>query len=402
MGLPDDEGAILMQIETVAVERLIPYARNSRTHSEAQVAQIAASIREFGFTNPVLIDAEGGIIAGHGRVMGARQLALAEVPCIRLGHLTEAQRRAYVIADNKLAANAGWDEEMLGLELRDLMAGGYDVGLTGFTMGEVDDLLEGLDTVKTGNTDPDAVPPVKPPPITQPGDVWLLGKHRLMCGDSTLRDDVGKLMRGRSAAVCLTDPPYGLDGHETAKNDYDKFNDTKENVSDMASKWLPIAREMASAVVFSCGVTRQWIYPEPDWVLCWFYGAGQARSKWGFNCWQPFLAYGADPSLKSGNGCRPDAVNSNTPANGADLDHPCPKPVELWLWMVYRLSFKRGDIFYEPFSGSGTTIIACEQTGRRCYAMELSPQYVDVAVRRWQQFTGKRATLEATGAEFPG
>ena len=134
-----------MQIETVAVERLIPYARNSRTHSPEQVAQIAASIREFGFTNPVLIDAEGGIIAGHGRVMGARQLQMADVPCIRLGHLTEAQRRAYVIADNKLAANAGWDEEMLGLELRELMAAGYDVGLTGFELPEIDELVAGID-----------------------------------------------------------------------------------------------------------------------------------------------------------------------------------------------------------------------------------------------------------------
>ena len=175
-----------MQIETVAVERLIPYARNSRTHSEAQVAQIAASIREFGFTNPVLIDAEGGIIAGHGRVMGARQLALAEVPCIRLGHLTEAQRRAYVIADNKLAANAGWDEEMLGLELRELMAAGYDVGLTGFTLPEIDELLADLDATKDGKTDPDAAPPVQADAVTRMGDVWVMGRHRIMCGLSLI------------------------------------------------------------------------------------------------------------------------------------------------------------------------------------------------------------------------
>ena len=189
-----------MQIETVAVERLIPYARNSRTHSEAQVAQIAASIREFGFTNPVLIDADNGIIAGHGRVMGARQLQMTEVPCIRLGHLTEAQRRAYVIADNKLAANAGWDEEMLALELRDLMAEGYDVGLTGFELKEIDALLADLDATKDGKTDPDAAPPVQAEAVTRAGDVWVLGRHRIMCGDSTSADQVQKLLGGGRAA----------------------------------------------------------------------------------------------------------------------------------------------------------------------------------------------------------
>jgi len=388
-----------MQIETLAVDRLIPYARNSRTHSDAQVAQIAASIKEFGFTNPVLIDADGGIIAGHGRVMGARQLGLAEVPCIRLGHLTDAQRRAYVIADNRLALNAGWDDAMLALEMRDLMDEGYDVGLTGFDLDEIDDLLF---EPPVGKIDPDAVPPVKPPPITRAGDVWHLGKHRLMCGSSTERDQVMRLMAGEKANVCLTDPPYGLDGHDTAKNDYDKFKDTKENVASMASQWLPIAREIAPTVVFSCGVTRQWLYPEPEWVMCWFYGAGQASSHFGFSCWQPFLCYGRDPALATGQGRRPDAVNMNTPANAADIDHPCPKPVALWVWFISRLSFKIGELFYEPFGGSGTGIIAAEQTGKRCYAMELSPDYCDVAIRRWQAFTGKRATLESTGAEFPG
>ena len=185
-----------MQIETLAVDRLIPYARNSRTHSDAQVAQIAASIKEFGFTNPVLIDADGGIIAGHGRVMGARQLGLAEVPCIRLGHLTDAQRRAYVIADNRLALNAGWDDAMLALEMRDLMDEGYDVGLTGFDLKEIDALLAGLDATPEGQTDPDAAPAVQAEAVTRPGDVWLLGKHRIMCGDSTDAAAVQNLLGG--------------------------------------------------------------------------------------------------------------------------------------------------------------------------------------------------------------
>jgi ParB-like chromosome segregation protein Spo0J len=186
-----------MQIETLPIDRLIPYARNSRTHSDGQVAQIAASIKEFGFTNPVLIDGEGGIIAGHGRVMGARALGLADVPCIRLGHLSDAQRRAYVIADNKLALNAGWDDAMLGLELRELMDMGFDVGLTGFDLPEIDELLADIDATKEGKTDADAAPAVQAVATSKTGDVWVLGKHRIMCGDSTKQDDVGHLMAGR-------------------------------------------------------------------------------------------------------------------------------------------------------------------------------------------------------------
>ena len=391
-----------MQIETIAIDRLIPYARNSRTHSDAQVAQIAASIKEFGFTNPVLIDADGGIIAGHGRVMAARKLAMDKVQCIRLAHLTEAQRRAYVIADNKLALNAGWDEKMLALEFKDLQAMDFDIELTGFGLGDIDELLAELDATPEGATAADDTPPVQAEAITKPGDVWLLGKHRIMCGDSTDADSVALLMNGDKADLCLTDPPYGLGGEkESGKNSYDIYQDSRENLITLAAGWLPIARKISNAVVFSPGVTNAWLYPEPNWVMCWFYGGGPLISSWGFNCWQPFLCYGKDPSLATGNGGRPDAVNLNTPANAGDLDHPCPKPVKLWEWFIGRLSFKSGEIFYEPFSGSGTTIIAAEQTGRRCYAMELSPNYVDVAVRRWQQFTGKRATLEATGAEFP-
>lgn len=184
------------QIEHLPVDGLIPYARNSRTHSPEQVAQIAASIREFGFTNPVLIDADGGLIAGHGRVMGARQLGLATVPCIRLGHLSDAQKRAYVIADNKLALNAGWDEDMLALELRDLQALDYDLALTGFDLGDIDELLAGLDATPEGHTDADAVPEVKAEAVSQSGDIWQLGKHRIMCGDSTDAAQVAVLMGG--------------------------------------------------------------------------------------------------------------------------------------------------------------------------------------------------------------
>ena len=189
-----------MNIEQVKIDKLIPYARNSRTHSENQVAQIAASIKEFGFTNPVLIDETGSIIAGHGRVLAARKLAIADVPSIRLTHLTEAQKKAYVIADNKLALNAGWDDEMLAVELTDLKDMGFDLDLTGFSTNEIEALLAPAGT--EGLTDEDAVPEVPEAPVTVLGDVWLLGKHRVMCGDSTSIDAVEKLMAG-GALTCF-------------------------------------------------------------------------------------------------------------------------------------------------------------------------------------------------------
>lgn len=189
-----------MKIEHLAIDRLIPYARNSRTHSDEQVAQVAASIREFGFTNPVLIDGDGGIIAGHGRVMAARKLGMDKVPCIRLAHLTEAQRRAYIIADNKLALNSGWDEKMLALEFKDLQAMDFDLELTGFGLGDIDELLAELDATPEGATDADETPPVQAEAVSKTGDVWLLGKHRIMCGDSTNADQVKTLLGGGHAA----------------------------------------------------------------------------------------------------------------------------------------------------------------------------------------------------------
>lgn len=195
-------------IKYVSISELIPYARNSRTHSEEQTAQIAASIREFGFTNPVLIDADGGIIAGHGRVLAARKLKMEQVPCIVLDYLTDTQKRAYVIADNKLALNSGWDEELLALELEELKLEGFDIELTGFSLDEIDALTP--EEIPPGLTDEDAVPEVQAEPISKLGDVWLLGKHRVMCGDSTSIDAVESLMAGATVDMVFTDPPYGM------------------------------------------------------------------------------------------------------------------------------------------------------------------------------------------------
>ena len=229
-----------------------------------------------------------------------------------------------------------------------------------------------------------------------------MGRHRLVCGSCTNADDVDQALQGRRADVCLTDPPYGLgQGKASGKNEYVEYDEPRENLVELIAGWLPLARAMCDAVVFSPGVTNQWLYPEPAWVLCWFYGGGQLRSSWGFNCWQPFLCYGKDPSLACGQGGRPDAVNMNTPANAGDIDHPCPKPVKLWNWMLDRLVFGNAAVLYEPFCGSGTALIAAEQKGGVAVcAIELSPKYVDISVRRWQTFTGKAAVLESSGQTF--
>ncbi len=388
------------QIVWRAVSDLVPYARNARTHTDEQVAQIAASIKEFGWTNPVLTDGQNGIVAGHGRVLAARKLGLDQVPTLPLAGLTKGQLRAYVLADNKLAENAGWDRELLAVELGELKDEGFDLGLAGFSGEELDGLFAEAETCP-GETDPDDVPEPPQEPVTVKGDLWLLGRHRLLCGDSTVQTDVDRVMDGKRANLCLTDPPYELGkGKESGKNEYAEYDDTRENLITLARDWLPIARATCDCVVFSPGVTNQWIYPEPKWVMCWFYGGGSLRSSWGFNCWQPFLCYGKEPGLASGNGARPDAVDMNTPANAGDIDHPCPKPVKLWDWFLDRLVFAKDAILYEPFSGSGTTMVASEPRRISVNAIELTPRYVDVAIMRWQAFTGKSATLDGDGRTF--
>ena len=385
------------KVEQWPIEKLVPYAKNSRTHSEDQIAQLAASIKEWGFTSAILVDEDGGIIAGHGRVMAARKLGLASLPVMVAAGWSEAQKRAYVIADNKLALNAGWDNELLALELAELDGLGFDVELTGFDAGELDELLALCDATPEGQTDPDAVPEPQAQAITVPGDIWQLGKHRLMCGDSTDAAMVAVLMDGNKADLCLTDPPYGLGDTVSTKNDYAEYDDSKENLIGLVDKFLPLARDLSKSVVLTPGNANHRIYPQPTWTMAWFVPAGTGRGPWGFCCWQPILCYGKDPKLSKGKGSHPDAIvhSESAEKNG----HPCPKPINFWKWLMERTS-ELGELIYEPFSGSGTTLIAAEQTGRRCYAMELSPQYVDVAVRRWQEFTGKQATHAETGKPF--
>ena len=414
-----------MQIETIAIDRLIPYARNSRTHSDAQVAQIAASIKEFGFTNPVLIDGEGGIIAGHGRVLAARKLGMAEVPCIRLAHLTEAQRRAYVIADNKLALNAGWDDAMLALEFKDLQALGFDVELTGFSLGDIDELLAELDATPEGATDADETPAVQAEAVSKPGDVWLLGKHRIMCGDSTAADQVKTLLGVGVPHLMVTDPPYGVqydpswrDGHGGQFGDGKAVNRGKVE-NDDREDWLDAWALFPGEVAYVWHGERQLVdmgqqLKAADFdlrnLIVWAkpsltFGRGHYHSQHE-TCWYAVKKGGTghwdgdrkQTTLWKIAGMNP-AGRGKAGAEDEKTGHGTQKPVDCMRIPIENNS-RSGDSIYEPFSGSGTTIIAAEQTGRICYAMELSPNYVDVAVRRWQQFTGKRAVHAETGRGF--
>lgn len=381
-----------LQVRQVKVADLIPYARNARTHSDAQVAQIAASIREFGFTNPVLVDGERGIIAGHGRVMAARKLGLAEVPVIQLTHLTPPQRKAYILADNRLAMNAGWDNDLLRLEVVDLKTDGFDLGLTGFSADEIAALIV---EPGAGLTDPDDVPELQPDPVTKPGDVWIMGRHRLVCGDCT-DPAVAGAAQADSADVILSDPPYGI-GYQYESHD---DSDNEKNAALVADAfalgpkvfiWTPGLPNLARDIT-RFGRAR---------VLVWFKKfAATGNGLGGASTWEPVLIVGHTPARRLKNDVL-EVMTEREQLGGVSLRklHTCPKPVALYAALLDALT-NPGQAAYEPFSGSGTTLIACEKTGRSCRASEIEPKYVDVAVRRWQAFAGGVATLEGDGRTF--
>ena len=408
------------KIEMLAVTALVPYARNSRTHSKEQIAQIARSIQEFGFTNPVLIDGQGGIVAGHGRVLAAQSIGVGSVPCLRVDWPTEAQKKAYVIADNQLALQAGWDDEVLAAELRELQDISYDLSLTGFASDEVAELLASLDATPEGQTEADAVPEVRAEATSKIGDVWTLGRHRIMCGDSTDGGCVATLMNGESAILMQTDPPYGIayvqnakskgqgGGHADIENDDldgEKLQAFLEaiiraalpSLKDNAAYylWHPMLTQgtffAAAAAAAGILVHRQIIWCKPSLVF------GRGDYHWQHElCFYGWRQGHRPPFYGPRNQTTLWAVGRET-----IKEHPTAKPVDLWKPPIENHT-KAGEIMYEPFSGSGSQIIAAEQTARRCYAMELSPQYVDLAVRRWQEYTGQRAVHAVTGKHFPG
>jgi site-specific DNA-methyltransferase (adenine-specific) len=403
MKLPDT-------LEAIQIDALIPYARNSRTHSDAQVAQIAASIKEFGFTNPVLIDVGGGIIAGHGRVLAARKLGMSDVPCIRLDHLTDAQKRAYVIADNRLALNSGWDTEMLKVEFSDLQELGFDLELTGFDLDEIKELLAPVGT--EGLTDPDDAPPLPENPRTVPGDIWVMGKHRLLCGDSTSVSDLEKLTDGQLVDMWLTDPPYNVAYEGKTKDALKIKND--EMGDDQFRQFLRDAYTAADTVMKPGAVFYIWHADSEGYN---FRGAAQDAGWKVRQCliWKKSsMVMGRqdyhwkhEPCLygwKEGAGHLWAADRKQTtilefekPSRNGE--HPTMKPVALFEYQLLN-NTKGGDQVLDSFGGSGTTLIAAEKNGRVARLMELDPKYCDVIVKRWQDFTGKIATHAETGEPF--
>lgn len=382
------------KLEWRNIGEIIPYARNSRTHSEEQVAQIAASIKEFGWTNPVLIDEENGIIAGHGRLAAARKLGHTEIPVIELTGLSEAQKRAYVIADNKLALNAGWDTEMLVNELRDLEGMDIDLALTGFSADELNDML----TVKEeGLTDEDAAPPVPEEPKTKPGDIYQLGRHRLMCGDSTSTNDVDKLLNGDRPDLIFTDPPYNID-YQGVSDKRDKIKNDK--MEDSAFVDFLIQSLFGCETMYVC---CSWHYAhlfreamekigrKPKAMIVWNkVNPAQHLDKY-FKQHEIIFYYGDYGGHKT---LRGDIWTIKRQKNTV---HPTMKPVELIEMALEDNSGKK--IVFDMFGGSGSTMIACEKTGRSARLMELEPKYCDVIVKRWEDFTGKKAELVTTNEE---
>lgn len=406
-----------MKIEQIKTSDLIPYARNSRTHSEAQTAQIAGSIKEFGFTNPVLIDADNGIIAGHGRVMAAQKLGLDEVPCIRLGYLTEAQKRAYVIADNKLALNSGWDQDMLINELRGLKEEDFDLSLTGFDDAELAELL--AEALTEGLTDPDAAPEAPINPVSVRGDTWIMGNHRLRCGDSTAQTDLDELLQGKLADILFTDPPWNVNyGAVKAGNaqGYKPRTILNDHMTD--DKWAEFvagfcgafqAGTKAGALAYVVMSAQEW--PSLDkglreagfhWssTIIWVKDSLVLSRKDYHTQYEP-IWYGwneGGPRLMQVPDRKQSDIWKIARPKVSEL-HPTTKPVEL-IERALLNSSVRESIVLDLFGGSGSTLIACEAQGRHARLMELDPKYVDVIVQRWQEFTGKKAVLEGDGRTF--
>jgi DNA modification methylase len=503
------------RIELWPLDRLRPYERNARTHSVEQVAQIAASIVEFGFTNPILVDSSDGIIAGHGRLSAAQELGLKTVPVVVLDHLSDRQRKAYILADNQLALNAGWDTDLLRGELQDLAEQDFDLSLIGFSDDELADLLPEIEELAPEDADADAVPEAPADPVSKPGDVWLLGKHRVMCGDSTVITDVERLMAGAKAALMHADPPYGMgkasDGvanDNLYNDDLDSFQmewwatfrpflldnasayiwgnapelwrlwykaglgsseklelrnqivwDKKAipgmaspeltqfpiasehclffqlgnqfrgniNIEDFPETWEPLrsyleseakAAQIGSAEIKSlCGVQMygHWftrsqfnLIPEKHYATLQKTYAGrfirpwcQLKAEWDKVKGGPTSEIqGARSYFDNAHDVMRDVWEFSRVTGEERHGHATPKPVAM-MERVMLSSLPKGGLCVEPFGGSGSTLMGAERTGRVCYAMELTPAYVDVIVKRWQQFTGKTAKLEGSGEPFP-
>jgi len=389
---------------------LIPYVNNSRTHDEEQVTQLASSMKEFGFTNPVLIDEQDGLIAGHGRVLAAKRLGLEEIPAIIVDGLTEAQKKALVIADNQLALNADWDIDKLKLEVDTLGELDFDLDLLGFDADFLKDLM--ADPIEEGKTDEDSVPEVVENPVTVEGDIWLLGNHRLMCGDSTSIDALETLCGEPRVDMWLTDPPYNVAYEGKTKDALTIQND--EMGDDQFRQFLRDSYVAADAVMKPGAVFYIWHADSEGYN---FRGAAKDAGWTVRQCliWKKqTMVMGRqdyhwkhEPCLygwKDGAGHlwatdrkQTTILEFDRPSRNAE--HPTMKPVELFEYQMLN-NTKGGDIVLDSFGGSGTTIIAAEKNGRHARVMELDPKYCDVIIKRWQEYTGKKAINEKTGLEF--
>ena len=402
------------KIEQWPLARLLTYARNARTHSDDQDAQIAASIVEFGFTNPILVGGDGVIVAGHGRLAAARKLGLEAVPVVVLDHLTPTQRRALVIADNRIAENAAWDDAMLRTELEALQDDGFDLDLTGFDPDALAELLAGEETDQAGDVDDDEVPEEAVAVVSRPGDLWVLGEHRVLCGDATDPESYVHLLSGECADMVFIDPPYNVDYANSAK---DKLRGTQRPIlnDNLGAAFHDFLLAALTPIVAQC---RGAIYiamssGELDTLQAAFRAAGGHWSTfviWAKNTFtlgradyqrqfEPIL-YGWPEGAQRhwcGDRDQGDVWQIKKPQRN-DL-HPTMKPVEL-VERCIRNSSRPGDVVLDSFGGSGTTLIAAHKCGRRARLMELDPKYVDVIVRRWQTWSGESALREADGVPF--
>ena len=408
-----------MAITHKPVAELLPYAKNSRVHSDAQVAQIAASMRQWGWTNPVLIDEHGMIIAGHGRVLAARKLRLNDdIPCIVLSGLTATQKQALILADNKLAMNASWDDEMLLMELGELHDEGFDLGTIGFNDAELAALLSGAPP-GAGLSDPDEVPSVPVTPVSELGDCWRLGPHTLVCGDSSDPNVVEKALNGVKPHLLVTDPPYGVDYDPGWRSGLDKVKRATGKVeNDDKASWRDVYSLFPGEVAYvwhsqffakdvqidleDCGfqLRTQIVWVKPHFVLgrghyhmqhesCLYMVKKSATGHWAGDRKQTSVWQINNGTFQGGHAAKEDEKTG----------HGTQKPVECMRRPIENNS-SPGQAVYEPFSGSGTTIIACQMSGRSCHAIEIAPKYVDVAIKRWQNFAGSDAILESTGKTY--
>jgi DNA modification methylase len=400
------------RIETWPLERLKPYARNAKTHGADQVAKIAGSMAQFGWTVPVLVAGDGEVIAGHGRILAATQLGLTEAPVIVLDHLTEAQRRAYRIADNKLTELGAWDEALLAGELQELLAEDFDLSVVGFSDAELDALLAGDADADDAREGEDEVPETPADPVSRPGDLWLLGPHRLLCGDSTVATDVERVLGGVSPLLMVSDPPYGVEydpswrnkaGAASTRRTGKVLNDDRADwreawalfPGDVAYVWhgaLHAATVIESLEAAGFAMRSQIIWAKERLVL----------SRGDYHWMHEPCAYCVRKGGKAhwaGDRKQTTLWQISSRDQDAETVHGTQKPVECMRRPILNNS-SPGQAVYEPFMGSGTTLIAAETTGRVCFGIELNAAYVDVAVERWQRFTGKAAVLDGTGESF--